>query len=90
MAVEWLSQEFYDVRAFGAVVSTGKDEEEGAGEKGEEVVVDGKTLKDMKGILKGSAWGQVRGPVQFTFAQSLHPITPNRSSNTGFLAKPKQ
>jgi len=27
-------------------------------------------------VLKGSAWGQVRGPVQFTFGQSFHPITP--------------
>lgn len=27
-------------------------------------------------MLKGSAWGQVRGPVQFTFGQSFHPITP--------------
>lgn len=27
-------------------------------------------------IMKGSAYGQVRGPVQFTFGQSLHPITP--------------
>jgi CRISPR-associated protein Csd2 len=75
-AVEWLAQEFYDVRAFGAVVSTGKDEEEDAGEKGEDAGDDGKTLKDVKGILKGSAWGQVRGPVQFTFGQSYHAITP--------------
>jgi CRISPR-associated protein Csd2 len=26
--------------------------------------------------MEGSPWGQVRGPVQFTFAQSYHPITP--------------
>lgn len=26
--------------------------------------------------MKGSAFGQVRGPVQFTFGQSFHPITP--------------
>jgi len=75
-AVEWLSREFYDVRTFGAVVSTGKDEEENKGEKTEEASADGKTLKDLKGILKGSAFGQVRGPVQFTFGQSFHPITP--------------
>jgi CRISPR-associated protein Csd2 len=25
--------------------------------------------------MKGSAFGQVRGPLQFTFAQSYHPIT---------------
>lgn len=75
MAVEWLAKEFYDVRAFGAVVSTGKDEEEGAGEKGD-TSGDSDTVKALKGILKGSAWGQVRGPVQFTFGQSFHPITP--------------
>ena len=51
-AMKWLCREFYDVRTFGGVLSTGND------------------------ILKGSAWGQVRGPVQFTFGQSFHPITP--------------
>jgi CRISPR-associated protein Csd2 len=51
-AMKWLCREFYDVRTFGGVLSTGED------------------------CLKGSAWGQVRGPVQFTFGQSFHPITP--------------
>jgi CRISPR-associated protein Csd2 len=51
-AMRWLCHEFYDVRTFGGVLSTGDD------------------------IMKGSAWGQVRGPVQFTFGQSYHPITP--------------
>jgi len=51
-AMLWLCREFYDVRTFGGVLSTGDD------------------------IMKGSAFGQVRGPVQFTFAQSYHPITP--------------
>lgn len=51
-AMHWLCREFYDIRTFGAVLSTGDD------------------------ILKGSAFGQVRGPVQFTFGQSFHPITP--------------
>jgi CRISPR-associated protein Csd2 len=27
-------------------------------------------------VMKGSAFGQVRGPVQLTFGQSFHPITP--------------
>ena len=26
--------------------------------------------------MKGSAYGQVRGPVQFTFGRSFHPVTP--------------
>ncbi len=33
-------------------------------------------------VMKGSAFGQVRGPVQFTFAQSFHPITPLEISIT--------
>jgi CRISPR-associated protein Csd2 len=51
-AKNWLCREFFDVRTFGGVLSTGD------------------------GVLKGSAFGQVRGPVQFTFGQSFHPITP--------------
>jgi CRISPR-associated protein Csd2 len=50
--MRWLCREFYDVRTFGGVLSTGDD------------------------VMKGSAFGQVRGPVQFTFGQSFHPITP--------------
>ncbi len=33
-------------------------------------------------VMKGSAYGQVRGPVQFTFAQSFDPITPLEISIT--------
>lgn len=57
-AMKWLCQEFYDIRAFGGVLSTGQD------------------------VLKGSAYGQVRGPIQFTFGQSVHPITPLEISIT--------
>lgn len=56
--MKWLCREFFDVRAFGGVLSTGDD------------------------IMKGSAWGQVRGPVQFTFGQSYHAITPLEISIT--------
>jgi CRISPR-associated protein Csd2 len=51
-AMKWLCREFFDLRTFGGVISTGD------------------------GVLKGSAFGQVRGPVQFTFGQSFHAITP--------------
>ena len=51
-ARDWLCGEFYDVRTFGQVVSTGD------------------------AVLKGSAFGQIRGPVQFTFGRSFHPVTP--------------
>jgi CRISPR-associated protein Csd2 len=50
--MKWLCREFYDVRSFGGVLSTGEE------------------------CLKGSAWGQVRGPVQFTFGQSFDQIMP--------------
>lgn len=42
----WMCQNFYDVRMFGAVMSTGLNA------------------------------GQVRGPVQFTFARSVDPVLP--------------
>lgn len=57
-AIKWLCREFYDLRTFGGVVSTGN------------------------GVLKGSAFGQVRGPVQFTFGQSVDPISPMEVSIT--------
>ncbi len=50
--VKWLCREFYDIRAFGGVLSVGDK------------------------VMKGSAYGQVRGPVQFTFSQSFDPINP--------------
>lgn len=46
LAREWMCKNFYDVRTFGAVMSTGPNA------------------------------GQVRGPVQFSFARSLDPILP--------------
>lgn len=61
-AVKWLCREFYDIRAFGGVLSVGNE------------------------VLKGSAYGQVRGPVQFTFAQSRHSITPLEVSITRCVA----
>ena len=49
-AQAWMCQNFYDIRAFGAVL---------VGKKGE-----------------GYNCGQVRGPVQMTFARSVDPIVP--------------
>lgn len=57
-AMRWLCREFYDIRAFGAVLSTGAKD----------------SIKEEP--MKGSAWGQVRGPLQFTFSQSYNAITP--------------
>lgn len=61
-ARRWMCRNFYDIRAFGAVMTVGKapaPQEEAKGKK----------AKEMK-------WncGQVRGPVQLTFARSVDPI----------------
>jgi CRISPR-associated protein Csd2 len=56
----WMCQNFYDVRTFGAVMSTGANA------------------------------GQVRGPVQFSFARSLDPVLPLDASITRMaIAKPE-
>jgi CRISPR-associated protein Csd2 len=57
VARDWMCWNFYDVRTFGAVMTTG--------DKGEGDGVESK--------LKKTA-GQVRGPVQLTFARSVDPI----------------
>jgi CRISPR-associated protein Csd2 len=51
-ARSWMCQQFYDIRAFGAVMTTGTN------------------------------CGQVRGPVQITFARSIDPIVPLEFSIT--------
>lgn len=51
-AKTWMCQNFYDVRTFGAVMSTGVN------------------------------CGQVRGPVQLTFARSIDPVVPSEYSIT--------
>ena len=53
----WMCANFYDVRTFGAVMST-----------------------------KGANCGQVRGPVQFTFARSIDPVLPLEVSITRMAA----
>ncbi len=61
----WMCANYYDIRAFGAVMTTGKTKE------GAE---DGKKSAS-KGKEKMWNCGQVRGPVQFGFARSLDPVT---------------
>ena len=53
----WMCANFYDVRTFGAVMST-----------------------------RGANCGQVRGPVQFTFARSIEPVLPLEISITRMAA----
>jgi CRISPR-associated protein Csd2 len=54
---DWMCANFFDVRCFGAVMST-----------------------------KGGNCGQVRGPVQFTFAQSVERIVPSEITITRMAA----
>ncbi|SCX90505.1 type I-C CRISPR-associated protein Cas7/Csd2 [Basfia succiniciproducens] len=68
IAQDWMCENFFDVRTFGAVMSTGKEKEE--------TDSDGEKSK----IAKRA--GQVRGPVQLAFAQSIDPIVPLELSIT--------
>lgn len=52
-----LCAKFFDLRAFGGVVST-------------------------EGPLKGSFYGQIRGPIQFTFSESLDKVLPLNATIT--------
>jgi len=61
VARDWMCHNFFDVRTFGAVMSTGDD--------------------DADSKLKKTA-GQVRGPVQLTFARSVDPIVTLEHSIT--------
>lgn len=61
-----LCNDYWDIRTFGAVLSTGEKESgEASEEEGDET---GKEKKQKKEKIRGA--GTVRGPVQFTFARS--------------------
>jgi len=70
IAKDWMCENFFDIRTFGAVMSTS--------DKGE---ADAETSK-----LKKTA-GQVRGPVQITFARSMYPIVTLEHSLTVCAAR---
>jgi CRISPR-associated protein Csd2 len=53
-AQQWLCQHYFDIRMFGALLSTGK----------------------AIGESKARGAGHIRGPLQVTFARSLHPVLP--------------
>lgn len=65
-ARKWMCANYFDVRAFGAVMSTGK--------------IEGEDKKKYKEIIDQEAkkpqWncGQVRGPIQFNFSRSIDPV----------------
>ena len=71
IAQQWMCDNFFDVRMFGAVMSTGSKNDGDTEEDGDE--------KKSKLIKRA---GQVRGPVQLTFAKSVDPIIPLEVSIT--------
>lgn len=72
IARDWMCDNFYDIRTFGAVMSTS---DKGDKESGED------TSK-----LKKTA-GQVRGPIQLTFARSVDQVVPLEHSITVCAAR---
>ena len=69
-ARSWMCHNFYDVRTFGAVMATGKNSDE---------KLDKAAEKENK---KKWNCGQVRGPVQITFARSVDQVVPCEVSIT--------
>lgn len=73
-----MCQKYYDIRAFGAVMSTGNKEEttddsaETAADNEESKASKGKKATKTTKIVKKA--GQVRGPIQMTFSRSVEPI----------------
>lgn len=87
-ARRWMCKTFYDVRTFGAVMTTGKVEGAETGvtkpsrsrprpkaEEGSEAPADAEQ-PSAKSDGRKKQWncGQVRGPVQVTFARSVHRV----------------
>ena len=66
LARAWMCENYYDVRAFGAVMTTGKAPAEEGKQDG----------KKSDGKVRQWNCGQVRGPVQVAFSRSVHPLTP--------------
>jgi CRISPR-associated protein Csd2 len=74
----WMCQNFYDVRAFGAVMTMGRADPDGSRRrktsKQEDEGADAAAESPAKKKTKQWNCGQVRGPVQITFARSVVPI----------------
>lgn len=74
---EGMCYHYYDVRTFGAVMSTGEEKAEAdTSDQKEKNSKKLKTKKKIKGL------GVVRGPVQLTFARSIDPIFSKSNSIT--------
>ncbi|HBS29049.1 MAG TPA: type I-C CRISPR-associated protein Cas7/Csd2 [Phycisphaerales bacterium] len=70
LARDWMCENYYDIRTFGAVMSTG-DKKAADTEDGDK----------QRSKIKKSA-GQVRGPVQFSFSRSICPIVASEHALT--------
>jgi CRISPR-associated protein Csd2 len=66
-AQRWLCDHFFDIRMFGAVLSTGRATDTDN--------PDTTSQPRSGGRMRGA--GQVRGPLQLTFARSLDPVLPS-------------
>jgi CRISPR-associated protein Csd2 len=77
----WMCQNFFDTRTFGAVMTTGNKQETNGEEESEGAEAEVKDKVKGNGNGKGKKakgtvanCGQVRGPVQLTFGRSIDPI----------------
>ena len=70
----WMCKKYFDIRAFGAVLSTGTDSGSGddANPEADSEADTKKKSKEKKPQRKNA--GQVRGPIQMTFARSIDPV----------------
>ena len=83
-----MCEQYYDIRTFGAVMSTGKEKAEADSNED----IDEDDSKDKQSKKKGSkkreskkkikGLGVVRGPVQLTFARSIDPVDTKSHSLT--------
>lgn len=78
---EAMCDQYYDIRTFGAVMSTSDEKEKDETEEKNDAAGKGKKKAKAKpSKIKGL--GVVRGPVQFTFARSIDPVDANTYSIT--------
>ena len=78
-----MCEQYYDIRTFGAVMSTG--DEKADGDSNDDVNADGgkgKKSKEKGTRKKIKGLGVVRGPVQLTFARSIDPVDAKSHSLT--------
>ena len=71
-----MCSQYYDIRTFGAVMSTGDEKVSEEEDEKDAKKSKGKKGKKIKGL------GVVRGPVQFTFARSIDPVFAKSHSVT--------